>query len=125
MKKSLNEIKSDDAKYDLFTFDEAVSEFGSNLPTKDDWEELKTECVWTWNGSGYKVTGDNGNTILLPASGYRNCYGRFIYEGSGGFFWSSTPNGLTYAWRLDFDSAYIRLHIGGCCNKGSVRLVQK
>ena len=50
----------------FYTSDEAVSQFGNRLPTKKQWEELKAECQWSWNGSGYKVTGPNGNSIVLP-----------------------------------------------------------
>ncbi|MBQ3982262.1 MAG: hypothetical protein II633_00665, partial [Bacteroidales bacterium] len=59
----------------FYTYDEAVSQFGNRLPTKQQWEELKAECQWSWNGSGYKVTGPNGNSIVLPASGIRYCDG--------------------------------------------------
>ena len=64
----------------FYTYDEAVSQFDDRLPTKEQWEELKAECQWSWNGSGYKVTGPNGNSIVLPASGYRYCDGSVDYE---------------------------------------------
>ena len=39
-------------------------------------EELINKCKWEWgtynNTKGYKVTGPNGNSIFLPAGGYRS-----------------------------------------------------
>ena len=59
----------------FYTYDEAVSQFGNRLPTKEQWEELKAECQWSWSNNGYKVTGPNGNSITLPIEGYRDCDG--------------------------------------------------
>ena len=64
-------------------FDAATAIWGSawRMPTDDDFEELKEECEWEWtsyttvdgeNVPGYKVIGPNGNTIFLPAAGYRS-----------------------------------------------------
>ena len=45
------------------------------MPTEDEQQELIDKCDWSWstqNGTkGYKVTGPNGNSIFLPAAGYR------------------------------------------------------
>lgn len=45
------------------------------MPTKDEFYELYENCIWTWtsqNGvNGCKVIGPNGNSIFLPAAGYR------------------------------------------------------
>ena len=60
------------------------------MPTVDEMRELLEKCTWEWasvNGvKGYNVTGPNGNTIFLPASGYREeneVYG----HGSYGAYW--------------------------------------
>ena len=63
------------------------------MPTTDEQQELKNNCTWTWttlNGvNGYRVTGPNGNSIFLPAAGYR--YGTEVYfRGSSGLYWSSS-----------------------------------
>ncbi len=92
-------------------FGEACSAtWGGNwrCPTKNEWEELKSNCAWTWitqDGiKGYKVTGANGNSIFLPAAGYRN--GSSLDDvGSKGYYWSSTPNGSNNAYYLYFDSS--------------------
>lgn len=43
------------------------------IPTKDNLDELRTQCTWTWttmNGvKGMEVVGPNGNSIFLPANG--------------------------------------------------------
>lgn len=63
------------------------------MPTKAEQDELREKCTWTWtsqNGvKGYKVTGPNGNSIFLPAAGYRS-YGYLYYAGSDGGYWSSS-----------------------------------
>lgn len=45
------------------------------MPTKEDCEELMSECCWEWIShnfqKGYKVTGPNGNSIFLPITDYR------------------------------------------------------
>ena len=66
------------------------------MPTLDEQEELLNKCTWSWttqNGvNGYKVTGPNGNSIFLPAAGYR--YGtEASYRGSYGYYWSSSLRG--------------------------------
>ena len=73
----------------FYNYDETVSRFGNKLPTKHQLEELKNKCTWTWTGNGYKVTGPNGNSITLPAAGYRDYHGNVVM-GTYGYYWSST-----------------------------------
>ena len=66
------------------------------LPTDAEWIELIEKCTWTntsdYNGTGVKgiiITATNGNSIFLPAAGYRdgtNSKG----AGSHGDYWSSS-----------------------------------
>ena len=83
----------------FYTWDEAISYFGDELPTKEQFEELKNECKWTWTGSGYQVTGPSGDYITLPAAGFR-------YDGDYvqdyGFYWSATEYGSSRAYHLYF-----------------------
>ena len=63
------------------------------MPTKAEQDELRTNCTWEWtslNGvNGYKVTGPNGNSIFLPAAGYRG--GTHVNSrGLYGYCWSSS-----------------------------------
>ena len=108
----------------LYTYDEATSQFGNQLPTNTIMEELKRECVWSWNGNGYHVTGPNGNFITLPASGYRDCNGNDIYMGLGGYYWSSTSTDFDAANYIFFDASKVSVYSVNRCNNFSVRLVK-
>ena len=126
--KNSNENNSAD-DHGLYTYDDA-KKFGSRLPTKAQLEELKDKCTWTWEGgsranvSGYRVTGPNGNSIFLPAAGYRYCDGGVDGVGTLGYYWSSTPTGTEFAWGLYFDSGGHVMYLNGRCRGFSVRLVQ-
>ena len=75
--------------------DAATQKWGGNwrMPTIDEWDELLKNCDCTWttlNGvNGYEVKATNGNSIFLPAAGYRS-YGVLNYAGSYGYYWSSS-----------------------------------
>lgn len=62
------------------------------MPTIGEIEELKNECTWEWtecNGvDGQLVTGPNGNSVFLPAAGYRS-YSSLISEEDGGYYLST------------------------------------
>ena len=121
--KNANEVNAADTVYDFYTYAEAVAAFGNALPTKEQWEELKDNCQWTWNGREHTVTG-NGHSIVLPAAGYRGCSGDVYGVGSDGFYWSSTPNSSDWAWYLNFLSSNVFMEYSDRCYGGSVRLVK-
>ena len=81
------------------------------MPTLAEWRELLDECTWTrttQNGvNGRLVTGPNGNSIFLPAAGYRY-YTGFVDAGSTGSFWSSSlcTDYPYYAYGVYFGSDY-------------------
>ncbi|MGM9818140.1 MAG: hypothetical protein ACI30B_04060, partial [Paludibacteraceae bacterium] len=83
------------------------------MPTDAEWTELIENCAWTWiddyNGIGVAgriVTSKiNGNSIFLPAAGYRDCVDLYG-AGDYGSYWSSSlytddPN---LAWYVYFSS---------------------
>ena len=81
------------------------------MPTKAELDELRNNCTWNWttlNGvNGYTVTGPNGNSIFLPAAGYR--YGsEAYYRGVYGSFWSSSlySSDSNFAYYLYFYSDF-------------------
>ena len=124
--KTSNEKNTADANNGFFTYDEAVSRFGKRLPTKVQWEELKDECQWSWIGNGYRVTGPNGNSITLPAEGFRYCDGDVADDlvGSFGGYWSSTLNSPDNAWYIRFYDFGVSINDYVRCDGRSIRLVQ-
>lgn len=77
------------------SYDVARAQWGYpwRMPTKAEFEELKTRCTWTWMAyrgiDGFKVTGPNGNAIFLPATGLRSGSSLFYY-GEFGAYWLGT-----------------------------------
>ncbi len=127
--KSTNELNTTDVKSDFFTYDEATVKYGNQIPSKTQWEELKTLCKWSWNGNGYDITGPNGNSITLPASGYRFCFnGIEATEPYGtksyGRYWSSSPSDAGFAWYISFSSSETQINSYFCCFGYTVRLVK-
>ena len=106
-----------DGKTTLDPEDDAAVNWGGRwrMPSDAEWEELITSCTWTlvkgYNGTdknGYEVKSNaNGNTIFLPAAGYRD--DRLNLASACGFYWSSSLY-LEYtsgAWSLWFGSDYV------------------
>jgi hypothetical protein len=108
----------------FYTYEQAINRFGNKLPERHHFVELKNECTWIWiDDFGYKVVGPNGNSIMLPAAGYRYYDGSVSYVGTYGNYWSSTPSDSDRAWVLDFSSSGV--YLSNFRSLGlSVRLVQ-
>ena len=94
--------------------DAATRKLGSpwRMPTLVEIRELldANNCTWTWTTqdgkNGYEVKSKtNGNSIFLPAAGYRGGSALY-YAGSGGYFWSCSLDAAysDYARGLFFDS---------------------
>ena len=102
---------------------------GCRTPTREEWEELIDHCTSVWttqNGvNGRRFTGPNGNTLFLPAAGFR--WDDHLYvAGRYGCYWSSLlytdcPNG---AWRGYFNSGYSGLYSDYRYSGHSVRAVR-
>ena len=90
--------------------DAVIVNWGGNwrMPTKAEQDELRNNCTWTWtsqNGvNGYKVTGLNGNSIFLPASGSMD-YDGLINIGLESVYWSNSviDTNLIFSSGLYFD----------------------
>ena len=125
--KTDNELNPNKDGNNFYTWDEAVAKFGNRLPTEEQLRELKDSCSWTWDGTkkGYDVKGRNGNSIFLPAAGYRDCNGNVNFAGSFGSYWSSTPSGSEDARNLYFFSGEVYMFNLPRCGGLSVRLVKK
>ena len=79
-------------------YDAATANWGNGwrMPTTFELAELYLYCTWEFIGNGYKVTGPNGNSIFLPAAGYR--YGDKLYgNGNSGYYASGEIIG-TYSY---------------------------
>ncbi len=79
-------------------YDAATANWGGTwrMPTKEEIDELIGKCTWKWTEmeghKGYEVTGPNGNSIFLPAAGWR--YESSLDDvGEYGCYWSATPDG--------------------------------
>ena len=108
----------------FYSYDQAMAKFGSSLPTKEQLEELKNSCRWTWNGNGYKVEGPSGESIVLTAAGYRSIDGSVSDVGSRGEYLSSTPRGSEHAWYLKLNLVNVYVGDSHRCYGRSVRLVR-
>lgn len=97
------------------------------MPTFAEWRELINNCTWTLttqNGVyGFKVTSKtNGNSIFLPAAGFR-------YEsdlrnvGSNVYYWSSSLRTPSYAWTVELYSSEISIDTSDRCFGLSIRPV--
>ena len=95
--------------------DVATANWGGSwrMPTTEEQQELINNCTWTWttqNGvNGYKVTSkSNGNSIFLPAAGYR-LDSSLGGAGGYGYYWSSSLNTVTpySAYYLSSRSRYV------------------
>lgn len=98
------------------------------MPTDAEFDELCSKCKWvrTSRGghNGNIVTGPNGNSIFLPAAGFRS--GTDSHNmGMLGYYWSSTlgSSGSDDALCLYFDCDYHFTGGGGCYSGFSVRPV--
>lgn len=95
---------------------------GWRIPTDEEWNELKTQCIRTWKQykgvNGYIVTSNKTlNSIFLPAAGVRSSNSLNV-AGTRGLYWSSSlyssGKNCSYAWHLGFDSDNI---VWGLCGR--------
>ncbi len=90
------------------------------MPTKAEYLELinNTTSEWTTlNGvNGCKFTSKtNGNSIFLPAAGFR-WRDRLCYDGSNGGYWSSSlvESYSDEGWSIYFLNGYVGTYYGDC-----------
>ena len=86
------------------------------MPTLAEWKELCENCAWKWtddyNGTGVAgrivTSTTNGNSIFLPAAGYR--YNDELDNADDyGRYWSSSlrTDYPDFAWDVDFHSGHV------------------
>ncbi len=113
-------------------YDAARANWGGTwrLPTAREIDELVNKCTWTCTSqgghNGYKITGPNGNSIFLPAAGWRDLTS-LRYAGERGLYWGATPmEGYpSSAWSLFFDSGDFNRYPGTRSLGQSVRPVSE
>ena len=76
------------------------------LPTADEFEELFRLCKTEWTEldgvPGYKVTGQNGNSIFLPAAGKRVAHNE-LETGEKGYYLTGTVNTTNKQFAVDYE----------------------
>lgn len=100
------------------------------MPTSAEMDELLNKCTWEWTSykgvSGRKVTGPNGNSIFLPATGQQDEKGLHL-RGAQGFYWSGSLttgySNCSRADRLYFCQSYCRWQADYRCCGGFIRPV--
>lgn len=129
MKTYWDGVGTPDGKSELDPEDDAahaVLKGNWHIPTQEEWQELG-KCEWTWttqNGvNGVRVKGKNGNSIFLPASGFRKDSSSPQYVGTVGYYWSSSlrdgvPN---MAWNWYLKEGLFSSNNGDRCNGYPVR----
>lgn len=97
------------------------------MPTMAEQDELRKKCKWKWttqNGvNGYKVTSKkNGNSIFLPAAGFRSDGSRGA--GRRAEYWSRSLESLSFPYTLSFSPDKVALRsVTPSCYGVSVRPV--
>ena len=110
--------------------DAATANWGNGwrMPTREEMDELYRNCTREWTTqndvNGEKFIGPNGNSIFLPAAGYRHD-GDLDNASSRGYYWLSSlsTNYSGYAFDFIFDSGNCDLYNGSRVNGLSVRPV--
>ncbi len=113
--------------------DVATARWGSGwrMPTAEEWEELYNNTAVTWtqqNGvNGRLFTATNGNSLFLPAAGFRGESSLYC-AGSNGLYWSSSLSTLytSSAWYFGFGSGNYSMSMNytNRCDGRSVRAVR-
>ena len=89
------------------------------MPTKKEFDELCGHCAMTWTTQGghdgIKVTGKNGNSIFLPATGLRD--GTSLYLGGRGCYWSSTSSRCAWPGAYHINIRHGKYYWDWFCNR--------
>lgn len=100
----------------LYSYDQAITAFGTRMPSLADWKELVDECRWDWDDRrcGYEVTGPNGNSIFLPAAGALAPGGETnVLIGASGHYWAADALDFAEAEFLYFSNEKITVRHTG------------
>lgn len=111
---------------DLYEYQEAVSLFENQIPTKKQWEELMNHCQWQLTKNGYRVVGPNGNSIDLAEDGFIMCdqTEKLSVGGLGIYISSTSSEEEEFYWSLVISANKCFGDDISDCWKKSVRLVR-
>lgn len=102
-----------------YPYFEAKQEFGTQLPSINQWKELQEYCSKSWIGNGWQFYGPNGSSLFLPAEGYLSNGENYITQNEvAGFYWAYN-GGYLY-----FDNTRINVYNYQVNDYHSVRLVK-
>lgn len=79
----------------LYSYEDAkslitlINNTGITLPTTAQYRELIDNCKWRWIGTGFRVTGPNGNSLFFAANGAEFSDGSKAKKGKRGYYWTS------------------------------------
>jgi uncharacterized repeat protein (TIGR02543 family) len=108
------------------SYDAANANWGGEwrTPSVTEYRELMNSdnCTWVWTDKGCVVISKkNGNSIFLPASGYR--YSRLLHAGVLGLYWSNSSSGGSFANHMHIQSGYTSIGESGYYSGLTVRPV--
>ena len=91
-----------------FTYTEAVEQFGRNLPTKWQWEELLHSCIMDITADGdFELTGKSGAKLIIRAKGWIYKNGK-VANTSNGYYQTFNNFDRKYSWytMVTFPNSY-------------------
>ena len=108
----------------FYSYEQAMATFGEQMPTEEQFDELRKTCQWIWIGLGYQVVGPNGRSIVFPAMGYRTCKNKVDEIGTTVNMWIYKQNNEPEVWGIFLDQLAIMMTVYRHCAALSVRLVK-
>ena len=114
----------------LYTFDGALTLENDTwrLPTRDE-QEIFIDRTYYGFDEGRKsmtfVDRETGVKLEFPAVGYRSTSGTLYFDGTDGFYWSSTQGSSTGAYDMYFSSGNVSTGYNDKRVGFSVRLVRR
>ena len=80
-----------------------------SLPTREQWAELQSECVWSFcetnDSAGFLLIGPNGNALFLPCAGYARPQESVRDYDVRGAYWTATEVSEDVAYSFWFKDA--------------------
>lgn len=92
--------KNMNENYVPMTYDQVIEMFPDQIPTLDQWNELK-RCGILYEQTGITITGPNGNSIFLAYSNYVDRDGDLVQDYDA-CYWTSSVNGEDHAYSCRF-----------------------